>query len=89
MEAPWAKLRAYTDESAYRQKYAVKVLKPRPASAEGALFQAEANLLRQLAHPCVIAFEEIFGNPGKICIVMEYCPQGDLRCLIGDLANQK
>lgn len=43
----------------------------------------EAKIMRQLDHPNIIRFKEVYRTRGhKLCIVMEYADGGDLNSLI-------
>ena len=52
-------------------KYAVKVLRSRAGPAEIVLFYAETQILRQLAHPYVVARKEAVRSLAVTCLVME------------------
>lgn len=42
------------------------------------LIDTEIDLLKVLCHPNIVAFHELFVEPGSRCMVMEYCSGGDL-----------
>jgi len=45
---------------------------------EAAQAKAEAALLADLKHPCIVKYKDSFIQEGHLHIVMEYCPGGDL-----------
>lgn len=48
--------------------------------ADGAMH--EAHLLSTLNHPNVLGYHESFLHDGSLCIVTQYCEEGDLFTLI-------
>ncbi|KAL3852849.1 hypothetical protein ACJMK2_016462 [Sinanodonta woodiana] len=59
--------------------YAMKVMDLRKSKAEEReLALQEAEVLRKFSHPHVLHYVTSFEKDGLLCIVTEYCPNGDL-----------
>ena len=43
----------------------------------------EIRILRSLSHPSIVQFHDSFVHGDDLCIVMEFCPCGDLADLLG------
>ena len=41
-------------------------------------FKSEASAMRRLRHENIVRFMGVVIDPPSMCIVMEYCPKGDL-----------
>jgi len=57
-------------------QYALKKISPRNLEKN---YTNEATVLCSLNHSNVLAYKECFKDGDSFCIVMEYCPRGDLR----------
>lgn len=61
------------------KKYAMKIIDLRTSPAEEKdLAVKEANLLKQLDHNHVLRYTDSFESDGALCIVTEFCANGDL-----------
>ena len=56
---------------------------------EAAQAKAEAALLADLRHPCIVSYKESFIQEGHLHIVMEYCDGGDLNSAIKRAREKK
>jgi len=72
------------------QSVAVKVisreLAPDPQMLER--FRREGEALRQLRHPNIVGFVDMFEHEGQQMIVMEFVAGGSLRALIAEIDGQ-
>ena len=66
---------------------AVKISR-RVTESEARLALEEAKLLRTLSHPNIITCIDAFSLGGEICVVLEYCPLGDLDRYIASLRDR-
>ncbi|NXP03415.1 NEK3 kinase, partial [Thinocorus orbignyianus] len=60
------------------QKYAMKEIRLPVSSSDVENSRKEAVLLAKMKHPNIVAYKESFEADGHLCIVMEYCDDGDL-----------
>lgn len=63
------------------ERVALKILLPEIASVEQCRedFMREANNLRELRHPNIVAMKECDYNSGSLYLALEYCSEGNLR----------
>ncbi|CAM9110303.1 unnamed protein product, partial [Ectocarpus fasciculatus] len=62
--------------------YAVKIIDLRPLrlrdSFDAMRLRREVDIMRQLRHPNIVQFEEVFESPDQLFVVMEYAPGYEL-----------
>lgn len=78
-EGAFGKVYACFDKNDNDKKYAMKVIDLRKSSEdERDLAEKEANLLTSLKHEFILHAVTSFQSDGALCIVTEFCDQGDL-----------
>jgi serine/threonine protein kinase len=64
------------------QSYAVKIIDLRPLrlrdSFDAMRLRREVDIMRQLRHPSIVQFEEVFESPDQLFVVMEHAPGYEL-----------
>ncbi|KAL3852850.1 hypothetical protein ACJMK2_016463 [Sinanodonta woodiana] len=88
-EGAFGKVYLVSESKDSGNKYAMKVIDLTTSTAEdrdAALREAE--VLRKLNHPHVLHYITSFKKDGGLCIVTEYCPNGDLSKYIEALQNR-
>lgn len=64
------------------KSYAVKIIDLRPLrlrdSFDAMRLRREVDIMRQLRHPHIVQFEEVFESPDQLFVVMEYAPGYEL-----------
>lgn len=64
--------------------YALKVLNKRQITQNNLLKYAmtEKNVLSYIRHPFIVSLRYAFQTPQKLCLVLDYCPGGDLGSIL-------
>lgn len=67
--------------------YALKVLNKRQITQNNLLKYAitEKNVLSYIRHPFIVSLRYAFQTPQKLCLVLDYCPGGDLGGMLSNL----